>query len=138
MPLVRIALHRRPGDFARRVGECVHAAMIDILHIPEGDRFQVITQHGHGDIVYDPAFLGIDRSDGIVIIQITLAAGRDRTVKSALYARIAGRLSSELGVRREDVFINLLEVPPENFSFGNGEAQFADRLPPHLQSSDAS
>ncbi|MGY2093277.1 tautomerase family protein [Nocardia gipuzkoensis] len=138
MPLVRISLQRQPGDYARRVGDSVHAAMVETLHIPEGDRFQIITQHDPGEIIYDTAFLGIDRTNGIVIIQITLTAGRDRDVKSALYAAIATRLSTAPGVRREDVYINLLEVSPADFSFGNGEAQFAYRLPRHLQSTETS
>ena len=135
MPLVRISLNRRSEGFARQVGDCVHKAMVESLNIPEGDRFQIITEHTDGEIIYDPSFLGIERTDGIIIIQITLAAGRNRSLKSALYASIARRLSEELGVRREDVYVNLLEVSPENYSFGNGEAQFADRLPPHLQAS---
>jgi 4-oxalocrotonate tautomerase len=126
-------LHRSSGDLARLVGDCVHRAMVETLNIPKGDHFQVITEHAAGEIVYDPSFLGIGRGEGIVIIQITVAAGRDRKVKTALYGCIARLLSAELDVRPEDVFISLLEVPPENFSFGNGEAQFADELPPHLQ-----
>ncbi|WP_431047190.1 tautomerase family protein [Streptomyces sp. P1-3] len=133
MPFVRISLHTRGGDVARRVGDCVHRAMVETIRIPEGDRFQIVTEHDPGEIAYDPSFLGIERTDGIILIQITLAAGRSRETKTALYGVIVTLLSSELEVRPEDVFISLLEVPPENFSFGNGEAQFADRLPPHLR-----
>ncbi|MEU9114660.1 tautomerase family protein [Streptomyces sp. NPDC048483] len=133
MPFVRISLYSRTGDIARRVGDCVHRAMMETIKIPAGDRFQVVTQHDPGEIVYDPSFLGIERTDGIVMIQITLAAGRSREAKTALYGGIVKLLSDELDVRPEDVFITLLEAPPENFSFGNGEAQFADRLPPHLR-----
>lgn len=133
MPLVRISLNRPASeDFGHRVGDCVHRAMVDAIGIPEGDRFQIVTEHDR-DIVYDPAFLGIERTAGIVIVQITLAAGRSREVKAGLYRRVVELLSADLDVRPQDVFINLLEVAPENFSFGNGEAQFADRLPPHLQ-----
>jgi 4-oxalocrotonate tautomerase len=133
MPLVRISLNRAsPEGFAHRVGDCVHRAMVDTIKIPEGDRFQIITEHDDG-LVYDPAFLDMERTPGIVFVQITLAAGRSRDAKSALYGRVAELLSNELDVRPEDVFVSLLEVSPENFSFGGGKAQFADRLPPHLQ-----
>jgi phenylpyruvate tautomerase PptA (4-oxalocrotonate tautomerase family) len=128
MPLVRISLNQASSDdFARRVGACVHRAMVDTIDIPDGDRFQILAEHD--DIVYDPTFLDIERTPGIIIVQITLAAGRSRDTKAALYARIAELLSSELAVRPEDVFISLVEVAPENFSFGKGEA----RLPRHLQ-----
>jgi 4-oxalocrotonate tautomerase len=133
MPLVRISLNTAPSeDFTARVGDSVHRALVDALGIPEGDRFQVITQHETG-LVYDPSFLDVQRTDAIVMIQITLAAGRSADAKRTLYRTIAERLESEPGIRPEDVFVSLLEVPVENFSFGNGEAQFADRLPPHLR-----
>jgi 4-oxalocrotonate tautomerase len=133
MPLVRISLNSPSSEgFAHGVGDCVHRAMVDALGIPDGDRFQIITEHD-GGIVYDPTFLDIERTSGFIVIQITLAAGRSVEVKKALYRRVAERLSTELDVRPQDVFISLLEVSPENFSFGNGEAQYADQLPPHLQ-----
>jgi hypothetical protein len=105
--------------------------MVAAIGIPAGDRFQILTEHDSG-LVYDPSFLGIERTDGIIVIQITLAAGRDRRAKTSLYAAIVERLSGELGVRPEDVFVSLLETSVENFSFGNGEAQYADAPPAHL------
>jgi phenylpyruvate tautomerase PptA (4-oxalocrotonate tautomerase family) len=133
MPFVRISVKRSETEgFSERVGEAVHRAMVEAIGIPEGDHFQVITEHDEG-LVYDPTFLGINRTSGIVVIQITLAAGRSTELKKRLYKAIAEQLAESAGVRPEDVFINLVEVLPENFSFGNGEAQFADALPPHLQ-----
>jgi 4-oxalocrotonate tautomerase len=133
MPFVRISLNRASsGHIAHQVGDCVHRAMVDAISIPDGDRFQIITRHDD-DIVYDPSFLGIERTSGFIVVQITLAAGRSLEMKKALYKRIAELLADELDVRPEDVFISLLEVSPENFSFGSGEAQYADRLPPHLR-----
>jgi 4-oxalocrotonate tautomerase len=133
MPFLRISLNKRPSQgYAARVGDSVHRAMVEALGIPEGDRFQVITEHETG-LVYDPTFLDVERTDAIVMIQIMLAAGRSVEAKRNLYRTIAERLESELGIRPEDVFVALLEAPVENFSFGKGEAQFADGLPPHLQ-----
>lgn len=132
MPFVRIMLRKStPGD-PRAIGDCVHRALVEALGVPEGDHFQVIGRHEADEIVYDRSFLGIERTDGIVFIQITLAAGRGTQRKKALYRRIAELLAAECGVRPADVFITLLEIPPENLSFGEGQAQFADRLPPHL------
>jgi phenylpyruvate tautomerase PptA (4-oxalocrotonate tautomerase family) len=137
MPYVRIALGRSAAGHPRAVGDCVHRALGEALGVPEGDHFQVISRHDADEIVYDPSFLGIERTDGIVFIQITLAAGRRTEQKQALYARIAELLAAECGVRPADVFITLLEIPPENFSFGDGRAQFADQLPPHLAHLDS-
>ncbi len=133
MPFVRISVKRSESEgFSERVGAAVQRAMVEAIGIPEGDHFQVITEHDEG-LVYDPTFLGIKRTPGIVVIQITLAAGRSTELKKKLYKTIADQLAESAGVRPEDVFINLVEVLPENFSFGNGEAQFADALPPHLR-----
>jgi 4-oxalocrotonate tautomerase len=132
MPFVRISLKSSRSPKSRHaIADCVHRAMVKAIGIPEGDRFQVITEH-ETDLIYDPNYLNIKRTDGIVIIQITLAAGRTVEQKRALYRSIADLLANEQGVRKEDVFINLVEVGRENWSFGNGIAQYADSPPPHL------
>src|SRR5690242_14259767 len=86
------------------------------FNVPPKDRFQIVSQHGSGGLVYDSSYLDIARTDGIVVIQITLNAGRSIEMKKALYARIAELLASSPGVRREDVFVSLVEVPKENWS----------------------
>ena len=126
MPLVRIALRKGTSpEFRRAVGSSIHRAMVETIKIPEQDRFQVITEHDESGLIYDPSYLGISRSDGVVFIQITLNAGRTVELKKSLFARIAQLLRESPGVRPEDVFVNLVEVPKENWSFGNGIAQYA-------------
>jgi 4-oxalocrotonate tautomerase len=128
MPLVRIALRAGTNAaFRAAISEGVHAAMVTAMNVPAADRFQVITEHSADSLVYDPTYLGIERSPGIVIVQITLNAGRTVEQKKALYARIADNLARSPGVRREDVLVSLVEVPKENWSFGNGEAQYAPK-----------
>jgi 4-oxalocrotonate tautomerase len=99
--------------------------MVETINVPADDRFQVITQHPPGSLVYDPAYLGIARGDGFVLIQITLNQGRTVEMKRALYKRIAERLAESPGIRKEDVMVSLVEVPKENWSFGLGEASYA-------------
>ncbi len=126
MPFVRIELMKgKPAHFGRRVGEIVYQAMRSANTIPTNDHFQVITEHDHDGLIYDPTYLDIERSDDFLVIQITLNEGRTLQAKKALYQEIAGRLHEALGVRKEDVFINLVEVKKENWSFGNGIAQYA-------------
>jgi 4-oxalocrotonate tautomerase len=126
MPLVRISLREGKSEAYRRaIGEGVHRAMVETINVPPHDRFQVITEHSAADLIYDPTYLGIARTDDVVFVQITLNAGRTVEQKRALYARIAGLLAENPGVRPQDVLINLVEVPRENWSFGNGEAQYA-------------
>jgi 4-oxalocrotonate tautomerase len=126
MPLVRIDLRQgRSPEFRRQIADLIHQAMLETIKIPEHDRFQVITDHPADGLIYDPSYLGINRTDGIVFIQITLNAGRTLEQKKALYARIAELLAKGLSVRPEDVLINLVECAKEDWSFGNGLASYA-------------
>jgi len=125
VPLVRISLMKgKPSGFGEQVGRIVYETMVKAIDVPPGDRFQVVTEHDRGGLIYDPGYLGIHRSDGIVVIQMTITEGRTTEKKQALYKGIAERLNAELGVRIEDVFINVVEVKKENWSFGNGVAQY--------------
>ena len=126
MPLVRIALRKgTKPEFRRAVSESIHRAMVETIKIPEQDRFQVLTEHDDSGLVYDPSYLGISRSDGIIFVQIRLSAGHTLDVRKALFAKIAANLRESPGVRPEDVFVNLVETAKENWSFGNGIAQYA-------------
>jgi phenylpyruvate tautomerase PptA (4-oxalocrotonate tautomerase family) len=126
MPLVRISLIAgKPESYRQKVSDVIHRAMVETVNVPPLDRFQVITEHSKSDFIYDPQYLNISRTDDLIIIQITLNAGRTTELKKALYRRIAELLNQEAGIRKEDVFINLVEVAKENWSFGNGEAQYA-------------
>jgi 4-oxalocrotonate tautomerase len=126
MPLVRIALRKgKSPAYRRAISDSIHRAMVETIKIPEQDRFQIVTEHDDAGLIYDPAYLGISRSDNVVLIQITLSAGRTVDVRKALFARIAQLLRESPGVRPEDVFVNLVEVSKENWSFGNGIAQYA-------------
>lgn len=127
MPLVNIHLMQgRSADFRRKVGELVYQTMMDTMNVPSKDNFQIITEHDEASLVYDPEYLNIQRTGGIMIIQITLNEGRTVELKKAFYRRLAERLHAELDIRMEDVFINLVEVKKENWSFGNGIAQYAE------------
>lgn len=126
MPLVRISLLAgKPEAHKRKISDAIHRALVETISVPAQDRFQVITEHTNADFIYDPQYLNIHRTDNLVIIQITLSAGRTLDVRKSLYRRIAELLNQEAGLRKEDVFINLVEVAKENWSFGNGEAQYA-------------
>jgi phenylpyruvate tautomerase PptA (4-oxalocrotonate tautomerase family) len=126
MPLVRIDLRQgKSPEYRRQIGDMVYRAMRETINMPEDDRFQVINDHPADGLIYDPSYFGINRTDGIVFIQITLNAGRTLEQKKALYARIAELLAKESGIRPEDVLINLVECAKEDWSFGNGIASYA-------------
>jgi phenylpyruvate tautomerase PptA (4-oxalocrotonate tautomerase family) len=125
MPLVRISLMKgKPEGFGRKVGDAVYRAMTETINVPAKDNFQIITEHDKESLVYDPSYLDIKRTDEIIFIQITLNEGRTVELKKLFYKTLAERLHKELGVRMEDVFVSLVEVKKENWSFGNGIAQY--------------
>jgi 4-oxalocrotonate tautomerase len=125
MPLVRVSLVKgKTPEYRRKVGDAIHRALVETIDVPPLDRFQLLTEHEPGDLVYDPGYLGIARTNDIVIVQITLSAGRTLEKKRALFRRIAHNLAA-LGLRREDAWVNLVEVAKENWSFDNGEASYA-------------
>ena len=98
--------------------------MRETLAIPDGDRFQIITEHDAGQLVADPTFMGMRRSADFVLIQIFLTRGRTTEIKQALYRSIAERMAASPGVRPDDVMIVLTEVGLDDWSFGRGEAQY--------------
>jgi 4-oxalocrotonate tautomerase len=126
MPFVRIDLAAgKPAAYRKTIGDVIYDAMLATINVPKGDRFQVITEHPAVDLIVDPNYLDIERSPDCVLIQVTLNEGRTVDAKKAFFKAIADGLHERIGLRREDVMINLVEVKKENWSFGNGIAQYA-------------
>jgi 4-oxalocrotonate tautomerase len=125
MPLVRIDLRKgKSAAYKKAIGDGIYRAMRETFTVPDEDRFMVVTEHDEDQFFYSKIYLGIDRTDNLVIIQITVTNSRNVDQKKALFARIVELLAEQPGVRPQDVFINLLEVGKENWSFGNGVAQY--------------
>ena len=127
MPLVRISLRQGTSpEYRKAIADGVHRAMVESITIPPGDRFQVVTEHTADGLLYDASYLGVERSDRVVFVQITMSAGRKPQQKRALFRRMAEILKESPGLRPQDLLVNLVEVSWENWSFGNGEAQYMD------------
>lgn len=125
MPFVRIDLRKgKSPEYRKTLGEIVYNAMIDLINVPQDDKFQVITEHDRGDLNHAESYLGNRYSDDIVFIQITLNAGRSVELKKAFYKRIVEEYQKQLHGRPDDIVINLVEVAKENWSFGQGLAQY--------------
>jgi len=130
MPLVRIDLAEgKAPEYGIQAGQIVYQALTDVMKAPPGDLFQIITEHPQPGLQFDRDFLGVHRSDDCIFVQITLNAGRTVEMKRRFYQAVADGLHESLKLRREDVFISLVEVQKENWSFGNGEAQYAPATP---------
>ena len=127
MPFARIDLIKgKSAEYRATVADIVYKGIVDVLKAPDGDRFIVITEHEDGQIDVSPEYLGIEHTPDVVLIQIALNEGRTVPVKRDFYRTVADGLHDRIGLRREDVIICLVEVKKENWSFGNGIAQYAE------------
>ena len=125
MPLVKIySSNNRTAAELRAIGDGVHDALVAQANVPADDRFQILNRLDRDQIVSHPSYGGVSRSEDVVIIEITLNAGRTVDIKKNLYAEIAMRLE-KAGVRPDDVLVSLVEVTKENWSFGGGRATYA-------------
>jgi 4-oxalocrotonate tautomerase len=121
MPFVRLTLAQgRSTEDRRAMAESVQQALVETAGVPADDFFCAVHEVPPEDFRFDPTYLGIQRTKELVVVQIVLNLGRTVEIKRALYARIAEKLGQRPGLRHEDVLINLIEVPRENWSFGNG------------------
>jgi 4-oxalocrotonate tautomerase len=126
MPLSRVSLRRgKPAAHRKAILDGIYRAMRAVFDVPDEDRFMTVTEHDEDNFSYSKSYLGIARSDDLVMIQLTVNNTRTVEKKRALYRAIVENLTAEPGVRPEDILINLIEVLPENWSFGNGIAQYA-------------
>ena len=127
MPLARINIAKSAStETVRAVSDVVYDAMVQVAKVPANDRFQIITRHAEDELVY-PAegYLGITYTPAIVFIQVTWNSGRTIEVKKAFYKAVAEGIAAKAGLRVQDVWISLIDVAREDWSFGNGEMQYA-------------
>ncbi|WP_454695295.1 tautomerase family protein [Achromobacter aegrifaciens] len=126
MPLVHISLRAgKPEAYRQALFDNIYLAMRETFNVPEDDQFMTMTEHEASNFRYSPTYMDVARSDDLVYIQITANNTRSLEQKKALFRRIAERLGADPGLRPEDVFVNLVEVAKENWSFGHGLAQYA-------------
>jgi phenylpyruvate tautomerase PptA (4-oxalocrotonate tautomerase family) len=126
MPLSRVSLRRgKPAAYKQAILDGLYEAMRETFNVPEDDYFMLVSEHDEADFHCSPNYFGIQRSDDLVVIQLTVSNTRTFAQKQALYRRIVEKLGNNPGIRPEDVFINLVEVLAENWSFGYGDAQYA-------------
>ena len=128
MPFVRIGVSDSLTQAQRRaIADAVHQGLVEAIQIPPDDRFQLIDAYDSGSMIADPHYLGISRTSRIVFVQIFLRRGRTVPMKQNLYQRITELMQANAQIRSEDVFITLVENELEDWSFGNGIAQYVPR-----------
>jgi phenylpyruvate tautomerase PptA (4-oxalocrotonate tautomerase family) len=126
---VHIPRHRYSREQKLAIGNALNQSLVDALKIPPQDRFIVISEHGDDELFIDPTFMDMNRTAGAMIITVLFGAHRPAADKTILLSTMTELLEKTAGVSPEDVFIALVPVPMENFSFGKGIAQLAGTGP---------
>lgn len=126
MPFVKIFLRSgKNDDYLRAVGASIHEALVSAANVPADDRFQAVIQLDENELAFHRSYGGVERTNDLIIIEVTLNVGRTVEIKRNLYEAIADNLQRDPGVRKDDVLISLVEVTKENWSFGGGRATYA-------------
>jgi 4-oxalocrotonate tautomerase len=126
MPFVRISVPQRLSKAQlQHISNAVHQAMVSTFNVPAADLFQVLTRHPPEELICSPEYLGITHSSAVAFIQITCNEGRTLDMKKALFSHVASEIAKGDAISAADVIVNLVEVQKENWSFGNGIAQYA-------------
>lgn len=126
MPFVRISVvEGTSARYKSQISDAVQNALVECFKVPAESRLQAISVHAPSELPYPVEYLGIPHTSSLVIIQITANEGRTTEMKKALYARIAALIAAHTEIPQSDVIISLIEVKRENWSFGDGIAQFA-------------
>lgn len=89
----------------------VHEALVECMNVPPADRFQVLTEYFPKSLHSDESYLGIERMDKVVFVQIALNIGRSveqkRHLCNHLCKRMAELLAENSGLRPQYLLINL-------------------------------
>jgi phenylpyruvate tautomerase PptA (4-oxalocrotonate tautomerase family) len=116
-------------DQKKAIGNSLNRSLVEGLGIPPGDRFIMISEHEEDELFIDPTFMEMNRTANAMIVTVLIGAHRPLDDKQKLLAAITRLLYDNVGISPDDVFIALVPVPNENFSFGRGAAQLAEVSP---------
>ena len=132
MPLAKIHVVEGRYDDARigKISGAIQAALMNTLHVPAEDFYQLIFEIPRKRFLHTPSFVGMHYTDDLIILDVTFIQGRSKQMRLALLKDINNRVTAAAGISPDDLMITLYEVPGENISFGQGEAQRANAVAP--------
>ena len=131
MPLAKIHVVEGRYDDARigKISGAIQAALMNTLHVPPEDFYQLIFEIPKKRFLHTPSFVSMHYTDDLIILDLTFIQGRSKQTRLALLKDINNRVTAAAGISPDDLMITLYEVPGENISFGQGEAQRANAVP---------
>ena len=120
MAIVRVDFAQsQPAGFAQRVAQVIDATMQRVLSIPSSENYIVCQPFSNGATFHAPAHCSADRLEKIVFIQITLNQGRSPELKNTFFQQLKLALVDTQLLTVDNIFINLVEVARENWSFNS-------------------
>jgi len=129
MPMTHVSMLKgKPAAYRMAVLEGIHATLHESLGVHPEAFFMTVNEHDEANFRANRTY-PFARSDDLLLVQITLTAGRSTQDKQRFYRDLVARLQTVAGVQPADVFVNLLEVATENWSPGNGLAGRTPALP---------
>jgi phenylpyruvate tautomerase PptA (4-oxalocrotonate tautomerase family) len=131
MPLAKIHVVEGRYDEGRiaKVSGAVQAALMNTLHVPPEDFYQLIFEFPKKRFLHTPSFVGMHYTNDLIILDLAFIEGRSKETRLALLKDVNTRVAAAASVSPDDLMITLYEAPGENFSFGQGEAQRASAVP---------
>ncbi len=116
MPLVEIHLIKgKPPQYIKAIADGVHQALEVIWGIPSNARFQLIQEYEEGHFYMDKEFWKIACfKDKAVIISVGTVE-RPLETKKLFYEELIRILEKNPGIRKENLFIQLVPNSEENW-----------------------
>lgn len=124
MPLLKIDLIEGRSDAElKTLLDTIHEVVVKSFEVPEGDRYQIVSQHSANEMIIQDTGLGFKRSDKVVVISMT-STQRSEKQKKAFYNMLCENLKEKCDIDGRDVMISITTNGAGDWSFGFGKAQF--------------
>jgi hypothetical protein len=113
MPHIRVDMHRSRAPQIAAISAALHAGLVDGLHMPSDDLFQIFSLHDRGELVFTRTFPAAQRDD-IIFIQVLASLGYSSDLKQRMYHAIVDNIVA-LGIRQDTVLISIIEIDGANW-----------------------
>ena len=124
MPLMKIDMIKgRQQEEIEEILKISYRVMLEAFDAPIGDRYQIVSQHEPYEMQILDTGLGFERTKDVLLFSL-ITRPRTTEQKKQYYHNLVTALNDELGIRKEDVMINLVVNDDEDWSFAFGKAQF--------------
>lgn len=127
MPLVKIDIIRgvRTPAQVKSLADTIQSTLMEHFAAPPRDRYQIITQHEPYEMICEDTALGYKRTERLVFVHV-FQQGRTAEQKQTFYQKLMEGLAKTDSLGKEDLIVSMAKNEKEDWSFGEGRAQFLD------------